>query len=149
MKRGKRVLQDERETWAYRVPKESKVRHFVMLQTAMVVRRALLMNDCLSINNWTVHSPLLLRDIVENKHFIALRVAIMVSNVPSLEPRANGRNVVGCYKLYPLEHHVACCCLLLGVVTQSSKPVTLLSYMQTDPTAVNMIGPFARSLARG
>ena len=120
-----------------------------MLQTAIVVRRALLMNDCLSINNWTVHSPLLLRDIVENKHFIALRVAIMVSNVPSLEPRANGRNVVGCYKLYPLEHHVACCCLLLGVVTQSSKPVTLLSYMQTDPTAVNTIGPFARSLARG
>ena len=114
MKRGKRVLQDERETWAYRVPKESKVRHFVMLQTVIVVRRALLMNDCLSINNWTVHSPLLFRDIVENKHFIALRVAIMVSNVPSLEPRANGRNVVGCYKLYPLEHHAACLLLVVG-----------------------------------
>ena len=51
VKRGKRVLQDERETWVNRVPKESKVRHFVMLQTAMVVGRALPMNFCLSTDN--------------------------------------------------------------------------------------------------
>ena len=51
VKRGNRVLQDERETWAYRVPKESKVRHFVMLQTTMVVGRALPMKFCLSIVN--------------------------------------------------------------------------------------------------
>ena len=78
MKRGKRVLQDERETWAYRVPKESKVRHFVMLQTAMVV------GSC-----------------------------------------------------------------LLGVVTQSLKPVKLLSYVQQDPTVPNIVGPFALSLTCG
>ena len=30
MNRGNRVLQDERETWVNRVPKESRVRYFVM-----------------------------------------------------------------------------------------------------------------------
>ena len=65
----------------------------------------------------------------------------MVSNVSSLEPRANGSNIVRCYKLCPSAHPVACCCLLLVVVTQSLKPVTLLSYVQTDPTAPNIVGP--------
>ena len=36
-------------------------------------------------------------------------------------------NIVGCYLFYPFAHPVACCCMLLGVVTQSLKPVELLS----------------------
>ena len=36
-------------------------------------------------------------------------------------------NIVGCYMLYPSAHPVACCCVLLGVVMQSLKPVKLLS----------------------
>ena len=40
----------------------------------------------------------------------------------TLKPRANGRNIVGCYVLRPLVHPLACCCVLLGVVAQSMKP---------------------------
>ena len=36
-------------------------------------------------------------------------------------------NIVGCYLFYPFAHPVACCCMLLGVGTQSLKPVKLLS----------------------
>ena len=36
-------------------------------------------------------------------------------------------NIVGCYKLRPFPHPVACCCVLLGVVAQSLKPVKVLS----------------------
>ena len=36
-------------------------------------------------------------------------------------------NIVGCYMLYPFAHPVACCCVLLGVVAQSLKPVKCLS----------------------
>ena len=32
-------------------------------------------------------------------------------------------NIVGCYMSCPFAHPVACCCMLLGVVTQSLKPV--------------------------
>ena len=35
--------------------------------------------------------------------------------------------IVGCYLFYPFAHLVECCCMLLGVVTQSLKPVELLS----------------------
>ena len=31
----------------------------------------------------------------------------------------NGRNIVGCYMLRPLAHPVACCCVLLGVVSHA------------------------------
>ena len=43
------------------------------------------------------------------------------------KPRANGRNIVGCYMLRPFAHPVACCWILLRVVTQSLKLVTLFS----------------------
>ena len=33
-----------------------------------------------------------------------------------LKPRANGRNIVGCYMLRPFAHPVACCWMLLRVV---------------------------------
>ena len=45
----------------------------------------------------------------------------------SLKPRANGRNIVGCYMLRPFAHPVACCWMLLRVVAQSLKPVKLFS----------------------
>ena len=42
-------------------------------------------------------------------------------------------NIVGCYMLRPFVHPVACCCVLLGVVAQSSKPIELLAtYKQTQ-----------------
>ena len=44
-----------------------------------------------------------------------------------IKPRANGRNIVGCYMLRPLPHHVACCWMLLRVVAQSLKLVKLFS----------------------
>ena len=44
-----------------------------------------------------------------------------------LKPRANGRNIVGCYMLRPFAHPVACCWMLLRVVVQSLKPVKLFS----------------------
>ena len=45
----------------------------------------------------------------------------------SLNPCANGRNIVGCYILRLSAHPVACCCVLLGVVAQSLKTVKLLA----------------------
>ena len=42
-------------------------------------------------------------------------------------PRANGRNIVGCYMLHPFAHPVSCCWMLLRVVAQSLKPVKLFS----------------------
>ena len=45
----------------------------------------------------------------------------------SVKPRANGRNIVGCYMLHPFVHPVASCWMLLRVVAQSLKPVKLLS----------------------
>ena len=65
------------------------------------------------------------------------------------KPRANGRNIVGCYMLRPLAHqlHVdACCCVFLGVVAQSLKPVKPMS--QRLPTL--LLFPFLvrRSVAQ-
>ena len=44
-----------------------------------------------------------------------------------LKPRANGRNFVGCYRLHPFAHPVACCWMFLCVVAQSLKSVKLFS----------------------
>ena len=41
--------------------------------------------------------------------------------------RPTVRNIVGCYTLRPFAHPVACCCVLLGVIAQSSKTVKLFS----------------------
>ena len=43
------------------------------------------------------------------------------------KPRANGRNIVGCYMLRPFAHPVACCWILLCVVAQGLKPVKFFS----------------------
>ena len=37
-------------------------------------------------------------------------------NNMTLKPRANGRNIVGCYLLRPFAHPVACCWMLLRKV---------------------------------
>ena len=47
--------------------------------------------------------------------------------IAGLKPRANGRNIVGCYMLRPFALPVACCWMLLCVVVQSLKPVKLFS----------------------
>ena len=43
------------------------------------------------------------------------------------KPRANGRNIVGCYKLRPFAHLVGCYWMLLRVVAQSLNPVKLFN----------------------
>ena len=45
----------------------------------------------------------------------------------ALKPRANGRNIVGCYMLRPFAYPVECCWMLLRVVARSLKPVKLFS----------------------
>ena len=49
-----------------------------------------------------------------------------------LKPRANGRNIVGCYMVRPFAHLVACCWMLLRVVAQSLK--TVKHFSQQLPT---------------
>ena len=70
-----------------------------------------------------------------------------------LTPRANGRNIVGCYMLRPFAHPVACCWMFLRVVAQSLKPVKHFS--QQLPTfllfrdrrsVAPMLDPFAHLL---
>ena len=51
-----------------------------------------------------------------------------------LKSRVNQRKIVGFYMLRPFAHPVACCCVLLGLVAQSLKPVKLLR--QQLPTLV-------------
>ena len=58
--------------------------------------------------------------------------AVVVCYLFCVKPRANGRNIVGCYMLRPFAHPVACCWMLLRVVAQSLKPVKLFS--QQHPT---------------
>ena len=48
-------------------------------------------------------------------------------SVKNIKPRANGRNIVGCYMLRPFAHPVAYCWMLLRVVAESLKPVKLFS----------------------
>ena len=66
-------------------------------------------------------------------------------------------NIVECYTLRPFAHPVACCCVLLGVVAQSLKPVkrpTTCKRAQQVPTLSGqqfwqLLRPFARSLSNG
>ena len=54
-------------------------------------------------------------------------------------------NIVGCYMLCPFAPTVTFCCVLLGVVVQSLKPV---KHMQTDTTCwLNNVGTLFRLLA--
>ena len=70
----------------------------------------------------------------------------------SIKPRASGRNIVGQqlptffgrYTLRPFAHPAACCCVLLGVVAQSLKPIKFLAtckHTQQLPTSwANNVG---------
>ena len=57
-------------------------------------------------------------------------------------------NIVGCYMLRPFAHPVACCCVLLGVVAQSLKPVKLLGLGLVGQQCWELLRPFARSLLK-
>ena len=66
----------------------------------------------------------------------------------SLDPGANGRNIVGCYMLRLFAHRVACCCVLLRVVAQSLKPVKLLATCKLACVASVSNRVIARKLER-
>ena len=53
-------------------------------------------------------------------------------SVKSIKPRANGRNIVGCYMLRPFAHPVAYCWMLLRVVAESLKAVKLFSQQDSQ-----------------
>ena len=72
---------------------------------------------------------------------------VLLSN-SSLNPGANGRNIVGCYMLRLSAHPVACCCVLLGVVAQSLKPVKLLATCKLACVASVSNRVIARKLER-
>ena len=63
-----------------------------------------------------------------------------------VKPRANGRNIFGCYMLCPFAHPVACCCELVGVVAQSLKPAKLLATCKRTQQLPTMLRPFAKCL---
>ena len=64
---------------------------------------------------------------------VAIMIKVSVSEAPCKRKqhcRPKPPSIVGCYMLRPFAHPVACvacCCMLLGVVAQSVKPVKLLS----------------------
>ena len=52
-------------------------------------------------------------------------------------------NAVGCYMLRPFAHSVACCCVLLGVVAQSLKPVKRLATCKRAQQQPTLLGAVA------
>ena len=69
----------------------------------------------------------------------------------NLKPSANRSNIIGhqlpkhCWILRVASvYHVACCCVLLGVVAQSLKPVKLLATCKRTQQLPTMLYPFAR-----
>ena len=65
-----------------------------------------------------------------------------------VKPPGNGRNIAGCYMVRPFAHPVSCCCMLLGVVAESLKPVKLLATCKRTQQLPTMLRPFARGLSR-
>ena len=65
-------------------------------------------------------------------------------DIDIVKPRANGRNIVGCYMLQPFAHPVACCCVLLGFACAEYEAIKLLS--QQLPTS--LLFSDRRSIAR-
>ena len=57
-----------------------------------------------------------------------------------LKPRANERNIVGCYMLRPFTQPVACCCALLGVVARSLKPGKRLATCKQTQQLPTLLG---------
>ena len=79
--------------------------------------------------------------------FFLLYAVFFFSRPSPLRPRANGRNIAGCYiMLCSFAHPVACRCELLGVVAQNLKPVKLLATCKRTQQLPEMLRPFARSL---
>ena len=86
-----------------------------------------------------------------------LKLQISRSQMPNilLKPRANGRNIVGCYMLRPFTQPGACCCALLGVVARSLKPGKRLATCKQTQQLPALLGqqvgsclrPFPSSLA--
>ena len=69
----------------------------------------------------------------------------------NLNPSANRSNIIGqqlpnhCWILHVASvYHVACCCVLLGVVAQSLKPVKLLATCKRTQQLPTMLHPPAR-----
>ena len=49
----------------------------------------------------------------------------------------NGPNIVGCYKLRPFAHPIACCLRVVGSCCAKFETGQTLSYVQTDATTPN------------
>ena len=81
--------------------------------------------NCSSENFWRIS--------IDEFDFIAVFCKSSLKKFRSLssqlcfKPRANGRNIVGCYMFRPFSHPVSCCWMLLLVVAQGLKPVKLFS----------------------
>ena len=60
-----------------------------------------------------------------------------------IKPRANGRNIFGCYMLRMFPHPVACSVVLLGAVAQSLKLIKRLAQQCWD-----LLRPFSRSFSQ-
>ena len=63
-----------------------------------------------------------------------------------VKPRANGRNIVGCYMLRPLPHPVACCWMLLHKVwNRSNFSANHSQHVPWSPKrSATMLDPFAQ-----
>ena len=57
-------------------------------------------------------------------------------------------NIFGCYMLRPFAHPVACCCVLLGVVAQSLKPVKRLATCKRTQQLTTLLGQQCWELLR-
>ena len=76
---------------------------------------------------WELLRPLA-RSLTDHRNDVKmLKPLAAFTWVLDIKSRANGHKIVGCYMLPPFAHPVACCCVLLGVVAQSLKPVKLLA----------------------
>ena len=64
---------------------------------------------------------------MEHSLTLLLEIKLWARNLYQIKPRANERNIVGCYKLRLFAHPVACCVVLLRVVAQSLKLVKRLA----------------------
>ena len=71
------------------------------------------------------------------------KLQISCAQMPNilLKPRANERNIVGCYMLRPFTQPVACCCAKF-------ETGQTFSYVQTDATTPNIAGPKSWELLR-
>ena len=83
-----------------------------------------------------------MRPFHQKKKKKILKLQISRSQMPNilLKPRANERNIVGCYMLRPFTQPVACCCALLGVVARSLKPGKRLATCKQTQQLPTLLG---------